>query len=199
MPTHSSVLNELATRYGNGGSAADREEFYAHRLQALAPRLQDRISFEILYRDGEPERPPLTPEEIAEIDALFDEDERLARGRTPRWAVPFVALAKMASMDRRGPPESDNAGFRRLAARQSRNSLALFSVVSLVELASVAANWAGVAVFQWSTWLVGVVSVGGVALSLGAYFYDNHGMVDEVADQIRPEADPNEGKSLSSG
>ena len=96
MPTPSSVLNELAARYGHCDPSSTQEVdwFYARRFRRLPRRVQDRINYEIMMRDGEVgamelggATKPLTDEEIARLDAQFHDDLAVLRARRPATAA----------------------------------------------------------------------------------------------------------------
>ena len=74
MTTHPDILTELAVRYGGCDVRSEKaiEEFYSRRFPGLPQEIRDRISFEILHRDGEvAPGQPLTKAEIENLDAHF--------------------------------------------------------------------------------------------------------------------------------
>lgn len=113
MPTHPDILGELAARYGgcDPSSAEDVERFYTDEFRRLPRRQRDRISHEILQRDGEPAPArPLAHDEIQQLDRVFDSEDK--RSNFP-----------------------SAVGIRRIALAHTGFSTAIFLVLASLKLA----------------------------------------------------------------
>ena len=116
MPTQPTILEELAVRYGgcDPESPGDVARFYEQRFRKLSRRKRDRISFEILHRDGEvAPAAPLTQAEVRRLDKLFQIEEADAHQAELKPTV---------------------ATIRRFALRQAEVSIAVFGAVGSVRL-----------------------------------------------------------------
>ncbi len=115
MPTHPEILGELAARYGgcDPSSPQDVTRFYTDAFRGLPRRQRDRISFEILHRDGE--QPPvraLAPDEVTRLDRAFDIEDTQP-----------------------GAQSAEAKGTRRVALAQARFSALIFIALVSLKLA----------------------------------------------------------------